>query len=51
MGKLKLDVCAGTVLVAFSIMANFRQTSSAGSSRRSSSTSSVELSSVPSSGS
>ena len=24
-GKLELDVCAGTVLVVFSIMANFRQ--------------------------
>ena len=25
MGKLELDMCAGTVLVVFSIMANFRQ--------------------------
>ena len=25
MGKHELDVCAGTVLVVFSIMANFRQ--------------------------
>ena len=24
-GKLELDVCAGTVLVVFSVMANFRQ--------------------------